>query len=40
MQLYVILEDAEPKSKSGLPTVEKRIIKLNTSIPEDEDFGL
>ena len=40
MQLYINLEDAEPKSKSGLPTVEKRIIKLNTSIPEDEDFGL
>lgn len=40
MQLYVNLEDAEPKSKSGLPSVEKRIIKLNTSIPEDEDFGL
>jgi hypothetical protein len=23
-----------------MPKIEKRIIKLNTDIPEDEDFGL
>ncbi len=37
MELYVNIEDDKP---DNMPTVEKRIIKLNTSIPEDEDFGL
>ena len=23
-----------------MPKIEKRVIKLNTAIPEDEDFGL
>ena len=37
MELYVNIEDDKP---NNMPTVEKRIIKLNSSIPEDEDFGL
>ena len=37
MELYVNIEDDKP---DNMPTVEKRIIKLNSSIPEDEDFGL
>ena len=37
MQLYVNIED---KSSADVPNIEKQVIKLNTSIPEDEDFGL
>lgn len=39
MQLYINLDDTE-SSKDGMPEIEKRVIKLNSSIPEDEDFGL
>ena len=41
MELYINIED-ENKNKSGstMPDIEKRVIKLNTAIPEDEDFGL
>ena len=37
MQLYVNIED---KNSTNLPSIEKQVIKLNTNIPEDEDFGL
>ena len=40
MELYVNLEDEKDDKNSDLPQVEKRVIKLNTAIPEDEDFGL
>lgn len=40
MELYVNLENEEDKKNSDLPQIEKRVIKLNTAIPEDEDFGL
>ena len=36
MELYVNLE----KDDNGMPAIEKRIIKLDSNIPEDEDFGL
>ena len=39
MALYVNIED-DKKSENGMPEVQKRVIKLNTNIPEDEDFGL
>ena len=39
MDLYVNIED-EGKKEDGMPRIEKRIIRLNTDIPEDEDFGL
>ena len=39
MELYVNLEN-ENDDNSSMPEIEKRIIKLNTNIPEDEDFGL
>lgn len=39
MALYVNIED-ENKSENNMPEVQKRVIKLNTNIPEDEDFGL
>lgn len=43
MELYVNIEkDNTNKQDSSveMPAVEKRVIKLDTSIPEDEDFGL
>lgn len=38
MELYVNIEDN--KTDKDMPAIEKRVIKLNTDIPEDEDFGL
>lgn len=38
MELYVNLDDKD--TESDLPHIEKRVIKLNTSVPDDEDFGL
>lgn len=40
MELYVNLNDENQEDNSSLPEMEKRVIKLNTAIPEDEDFGL
>ena len=37
MKLYVDLGEGKD---SDMPNIEKRVIKLNTEIPEDEDFGL
>ena len=42
MELYVNLEK-EPSVQSDddiMPAIERRVIKLDASIPEDEDFGL
>lgn len=39
MALYVNIED-EKNSENNMPEIQKRVIKLNTNIPEDEDFGL
>ena len=39
MELYINL-DKETQSNDNMPFIEKRVIKLNTEIPEDEDFGL
>lgn len=39
MELYVNLE-SENKQDSSMPSIEKRVIRLNSEIPEDEDFGL
>lgn len=41
MELYVNIENENSsKDNSDLPNIEKKVIKLNTNIPEDEDFGL
>lgn len=40
MELYVNLENENKGADADMPKVEKRVIKLNTAIPEDEDFGL
>ena len=37
MELYIKLDDTQD---SNMPDIENRVIKLNTAIPEDEDFGL
>ena len=41
MEIYIKL-DNQPKQNDGheLPNIEKRVIKLKSNIPEDEDFGL
>ena len=40
MELYINIENESKNQKTNMPTIEQRVIKLNTSIPEDEDFGL
>ncbi len=40
MELYINLENENKGADPDMPKVEKRVIKLNTAIPEDEDFGL
>ncbi len=40
MELYINLEPEDKKTDYEMPPVEKRVIKLDTNIPEDEDFGL
>lgn len=40
MELYVNLEPEDKDAEYSMPNVEQKVIKLNTNIPEDEDFGL
>lgn len=40
MELYINLENEPSNMDSDMPKIENRVIKLNTAIPEDEDFGL
>ena len=40
MELYVNLSDDTQGEDSSIPDMQRRVIKLNTAIPEDEDFGL
>lgn len=41
MELYINIENENSsKDSSSLPNIEKKVIKLNSNIPEDEDFGL
>ena len=40
MELYINLDNETSSEESSLPPIERRVIKLNTNIPEDEDFGL
>ena len=41
MKLYTELEKEDLKNKpEDMPAIEKRVVKLKTNIPEDEDFGL
>lgn len=39
MELYVNIENENLSNNEDMPKIEKRVIKLNTSMP-DEDFGL
>lgn len=40
MELYINLDNENKETDSDMPEIEKKVIKLNTNIPEDEDFGL
>ena len=40
MELYINIENENKDYENDMPQIEKRVIKLNTNIPEDEDFGL
>lgn len=40
MDLYINLDDKQNSDNTNLPKIENRVIKLNSNIPEDEDFGL
>ena len=40
MELYVNISNEGEDSSQDMPQIEKRVIKLNTAIPEDEDFGI
>lgn len=40
MELYINIDNENKDSEEDMPQIQKRVIKLNTSIPEDEDFGL
>jgi len=40
MELYVNLENENKADETDMPKMEKRVIKLNSSIPDDEDYGL
>ncbi len=40
MELYINIDKENPQKNTDMPEVKKQVIKLNSSIPEDEDFGL
>ena len=41
MELYINVDKENiTENNSDMPEVEKKVIKLNSNIPEDEDFGL
>ena len=41
MEVYINLDNNTPQGESNImPAIEKRVIKLNSNIPDDEDFGL
>ena len=41
MQIYIKLDnETNATEKNDLPKVDKPVIKLQSNVPEDEDFGL
>ncbi len=40
MELYINIDKETPNKEDIMPPVERRVIKLDSNIPEDEDFGL
>lgn len=40
MELYVNIDKESPADDNDMPKIEKQVIKLNSNIPADEDFGL
>ena len=40
LKVYVDLDEKTKNNAKDMPKVERRVIRLNTNIPADEDFGL
>ena len=40
MELYVNIDKENPQNNDEMPKIEKPVIKLNSGVPTDEDFGL
>lgn len=40
MELYVNIDNEHKSDNSNMPNIEKRVIKLNTNVRDDEDYGL
>lgn len=40
MELYVNLDKETPNEDNNMPKIEKRVIKLKSNMPTEEDFGL
>ena len=40
MELYINIDKDTVEKDQSMPSVERRVIKLNSKSPEDEDFGL
>ena len=40
MELYVNIDKETPQKDDDMPKIEKPVIKLNSGLPTDEDFGL
>lgn len=40
MELYVNIDKESSKTDDDMPAIEKRVIKLKSNMPTDEDFGL
>lgn len=40
MELYINLEEGNTEGNDVMPEIKQKVIKLDTRIPEDEDFGL
>ncbi len=39
-ELYVNIENEKKPDDTGMPKMEKPVIKLNSALPDDEDYGL
>lgn len=40
MELYINIDKESSNTDDNMPTIEKRVIKLKSNLPTDEDFGL
>ena len=40
MELYINIDNEHKSEDASMPDIEKRVIKLNTNVRDDEDYGL